>query len=60
MADFFGYRARPSLTVVLTTFAYTGIMLAWWIRVHRPGILTQTTEHPARGASRELPPISKQ
>jgi len=37
MADFFGYRARPSLIVVLATFAYTGIMLAWWIRVHRIG-----------------------
>jgi high-affinity iron transporter len=30
MADFFGYRARPSLIVVLTTFSYMAIMVFWW------------------------------
>ena len=52
MADFFGYRARPSLTVVLTTFAYTGIMLAWWIRVHRPGAFSQPAGSTTKGSSR--------
>ena len=31
MADFFGYRSRPSLIVVLTTFTYMGIMVLWWV-----------------------------
>ncbi len=35
MADFFGYRARPSLTVVLTTFTYMIVMMLWWLRSHR-------------------------
>ena len=31
MADFFGYRARPSLIVVLTTFSYMILMTGWWL-----------------------------
>ncbi len=40
MADFFGYRARPSLTVVLTTFSYMIVMMLWWLRSHRNSLGT--------------------
>ena len=42
MADFFGYRARPSLTVVLTTFTYMIVMIVWWLRSHRLSLRTGT------------------
>ncbi len=42
MADFFGYRARPSLTVVLTTFTYTIVMMLWWLRSHRDSLREST------------------
>ena len=41
MADFFGYRARPSLTVVLTTFSYMIVMMLWWVRSQRQNVDTR-------------------
>jgi len=48
LADFFGYRSRPSLIVVLLTFSYMAAMTLWWFLSQKETIKARQVASPEK------------